>query len=39
MENFWDFSVWGGFNLMAMLLISLLLANVLKNGYGRCRHP
>ncbi|MBQ3864742.1 MAG: hypothetical protein II781_02775 [Clostridia bacterium] len=30
MENFWDFSVWGGFNLMAMLLISLLLANVLK---------
>ena len=30
MENFWDFSVWGGFNLMAVLLVSLLLANVLK---------
>ena len=30
MENFWDFSVWGGFNLLAVLLVSLLLANVLK---------
>ena len=30
MENFWDFSVWGGFNLMAVLLVSLLLANILK---------
>ena len=30
MENFWDFSVWGGFNLIAVLLVSLLLANVLK---------
>ena len=32
MENFWDFSVWGGFNLMAVLLVSLLLANVLKKN-------
>ena len=30
MENFWDFNVWGGFNLMAVLLISLLLASILK---------
>ena len=30
MENFWDFNVWGGFNLIAVLLVSLLLANVLK---------
>ncbi len=30
MENFWDFSVWGSFNLIAVLLISLLLANVVK---------
>ena len=29
MENFWDYSVWGGLNLIAVLLISLLLANVL----------
>ena len=32
MENFWDFSVWGGLNLMAVLLISLLLANALKKA-------
>ena len=32
MENFWEFSVWGGFNLMAVLLISLLLANLLKKA-------
>ena len=30
MENFWDSSVWGAFNLMAVLLISLLAANTLK---------
>ena len=30
MENFWDFSVWSGFNLMAVLLISLLIASILK---------
>ena len=30
MTNFWDFSVWGVFNIVAVLLISLLLANVLK---------
>ena len=30
MENFWDFNVWGGFNLAAVLLISLLLANAMK---------
>ena len=30
MVNFWDFNVWGGFNLVATLLVSLLAANVLK---------
>ena len=30
MENFWDYSVWSGFHLMAVLLISLLAASVLK---------
>lgn len=30
MENFWGSSVWGFFNLCAVLLISLLVANVLR---------
>jgi len=30
MNNFWDFSVWGGFHLLAVLLVSLLIANILK---------
>ncbi len=30
MVNFWDFSVWGSFNLVAVLLLSLLVANVLR---------
>jgi len=30
MENFWDFKVWSGFNLVAVLLISLLAASILK---------
>lgn len=30
MENFSDFSVWGGINIIAVLLISLLFANLLK---------
>ncbi len=30
MENFWDYSVWGWFNLLAVLLLSLLAANILK---------
>ena len=32
MENFWDFNVWGGFNVLAVLLISLLAANMLKKA-------
>lgn len=32
MENFWDYSVWGSFNLFAVLLISLLAGNVLKKS-------
>ena len=32
MENFWDFSVWSFFNVIAVLLISLLIANVLKKS-------
>ncbi len=30
MENFWDYSAWGAFSLVAVLLIALLLANVIK---------
>lgn len=30
MNNFWDFSVWGTFNLVTVLLLSLLLANAMK---------
>lgn len=32
MENFWDFKVWGGCNLIAVLLMSLLAANVIKKS-------
>ena len=30
MEAFWDYSVWGFFNIFAILLLSLLVANALK---------
>ncbi|MBR5468528.1 MAG: hypothetical protein IKU80_04775 [Firmicutes bacterium] len=30
MENFWDYSVWATYNVIAILLISLLVANILK---------
>ena len=30
MQNFWDYNVWGFFNVMAVLLGSLLAANILK---------
>ena len=30
MENFWDFDVWGSYNVLAILLVSLLVASVLK---------
>ena len=32
MEAFWDYSVWGFFNIFAVLLISLLVANALKKA-------
>ena len=32
MVNFWDFNVWSGFNLVAVLLISLLVGNMLKKN-------
>ncbi len=32
MENFWDFSIWGTFNIIAALLLSLLAANMLKKS-------
>ncbi len=32
MSNFWDYSVWGGVNLIALLLMSLLVANLLKKS-------
>ena len=33
MENFWDYSVWGGLNLFSVLLISLLAANLMKKFF------
>lgn len=33
MINFWDFSVWGGFNVIAVLLCSLLAASMLKRAF------
>ncbi len=38
MNNFWDSNVWGTFNLIAMLLISLLFANILKRRIKFLRH-
>ncbi len=32
MNNFWDSNVWGFFNLLAVLLMSLLAANIVKKG-------
>ena len=32
MGNFWEFSAWGAFNLIAVLLASLLVANMLKRS-------
>lgn len=32
MSNFWDFSVWGAFNIIAIILVVLLVANVLKKS-------
>ena len=32
MSNFWDFSVWGEFSIIAVLLMSLLAANALKKS-------
>ena len=32
MANFWDFSSWGFFNLLAVLLACLLLGNILKRS-------
>ncbi|MBE7068072.1 MAG: hypothetical protein E7381_02085 [Clostridiales bacterium] len=32
MENFWGFDVWGGFLLVAVLLVRLLIANSLKKS-------
>ena len=37
MEGFWDYSVWGTFNLIAILLLSLLAANVVKRSVPMLR--
>ncbi len=34
MENFWDYSVWGTLNVIAVLLASLLVGNILKKTVG-----
>ena len=33
MINFWDFNAWGGFNVIAVLLVSLLAASMLKRAF------
>lgn len=33
MANFWDFSAWGGLNLIVAMLLSMLLANALKKSF------
>ena len=38
MENFWDYSVWSGFNLIAVLRASLLAANILRRCVGFLRN-
>ena len=35
MSNFWDYSVWGTLNIIAVLLISLLAGNMLKKSIPR----
>ncbi len=32
MENFWDYSVWSAFVIIAVILVCLLVANILKKG-------
>ena len=32
MENFWEFKAWGTYNVIAVLLLSLLLANMLRKN-------
>lgn len=32
MLNFWDFNAWSGLNVIAVLLVSLLLANIIKKA-------
>ena len=32
MINFWDFNAWGGLSLIAILLASLLMANIIKKA-------
>ena len=38
MVNFWDFSVWGYVNIVAVLLLSLLVANMLKKQIAFLRN-
>ena len=33
MVNFWDFSAWGGLNLLVAMLLAMLLANALKKKF------
>ena len=37
MTNFWDYNVWGTVNLVAVLLLSLIVANILKKSVGFLR--
>ena len=37
-ENFWDFSVWGSINLIAILMFALFVANTLKRRVKFIKH-
>ena len=37
MENFWEFKAWGTYNLIAVLLLSLLAANMLRKNFKLLR--
>ncbi len=37
-ENFWDYEAWGSINLIAILMLALLGANILKRRVGFIKH-
>ena len=39
MTNFWDFSAWGFFNLIAVLMVALMAAHMLKRSLPWLQAP